>query len=226
VAGGRRLRADEERAGRLPRAVSAATARRPALPGAVSAARARRLVLSLGAAALLAIGAAACGQSSNPIHADANNNGFYVDAGHPPITYQLQISRELNPYSLQDREYLIGVNSAPLNPDQEWFGVFLWAKNQTKSPVTTANSFDIIDTQGNIYYPVQMNPLVNLFAWTPVTLQPNGTYPIPGTTASYTPPQGALLLFKINTSAYANRPLTLEIHAAGQQQPSTISLNL
>ena len=211
AAGGRRWRADEKSAGRLPRAVSAARARH---------------ALILLAAVLLAIGVTACGQSSLPIHADANNNGFYVDAGHPAITYQLQVSRELSPFSIEDRPYLIGVSSAPLAPDQEWFGVFLWAKNQTSAPVTTASSFDIIDTQGSVYYPVPLNPLVNLFAWTPVTLEPNGTYPIPGTPAFFAPPQGALLLFKINTSAYANRPLTLEIHAAGQTVPSTISLNL
>jgi hypothetical protein len=178
-------------------------------------------------AVLVALGLAACGQSSDPTNADANNNGFYVDAGHPAITYQLQISRELNPYSLEDREYLIGVpGSTSLPPDEEWFGVFLWAKNQTKHPVTTASQFDIVDTQGNVYYPVTLNPAVNLYAWAPTTLDPNGTFPIPGTTAFFGPTQGGLVLFRVNDSAYANRPLTLQIHAAGQAQPSTISLNL
>ena len=32
------------------------------------------------------------------------NNGVYVDAG--PVTYQLQISRELNQYAVEDRQYL------------------------------------------------------------------------------------------------------------------------
>jgi hypothetical protein len=183
--------------------------------------------LIVAAAALVALGLAACGQSSNPINADANNNGVYVDAGDPPVTYQLQVSREMNPYSLQDLAYMVGVPSPmALPPDEEWFGVFLWAKNQTKHPETMASSFDIVDTQGNVYYPVALNPAVNMFAYTPTTLQPNGTYPIPGTPAFYSPPQGALLLFKINDSAYANRPLTLQIHAAGQAQPSTISLDL
>ena len=44
--------------------------------------------------------------------------------------------------------------------------------------------------------------------------------------AYYGPTQGGELLFRINDSAYSNRPLTLEIHAAGQAQPSMISLDL
>ena len=39
--------------------------------------------------------------------ADAENNGAYVQAG--AITYQLQISRELNPYSVEDSPYVKGL---------------------------------------------------------------------------------------------------------------------
>jgi hypothetical protein len=87
-------------------------------------------------------------------------------------------------------------------------------------------SFDIVDTQGNKYYPVPVNPQVNPYAWTEQTLKPLGTEPAPDTTASFGPTQGRLLLFKINTSAYANRPLTLEINAPGQANPSSVSLDL
>lgn len=158
--------------------------------------------------------------------ADANNNGFYVDAG--PVTYQLQISRELNQYDIEDRGYLTGLpaGTLPPTPSEEWFAVFLWAKNQTSSPQTTTDSFDIVDTQGNRYVPIQLNPQLNSYAWTSQTLLPQGTEPGPGSTASDGPTQGGLLLFKINVSAYANRPLTLEINAPGQALPSTISLDL
>ena len=37
---------------------------------------------------------------------------------------------------------------------------------------------------------------------------------------------GRLLLFKLPTAVYSNRPLTLQIHAPGQTSPSTISLDL
>ena len=47
-----------------------------------------------------AVGLSAVRQGGAPEVADADNDGVYVDAG--PITYQLQISRELNPYSVED----------------------------------------------------------------------------------------------------------------------------
>jgi hypothetical protein len=188
-----------------------------------------RRALVLAAAASIALGVGACGnKQAHPTVADANNNGFYVDAG--PITYQLQVSRELNPSDVEDRGYLAGLPAATLQPaaNEEWFAVFLWAKNQTSSPQTTTatDSFDIVDTQGNRYLPVTLNPQLNPYVWTSQTLLPQGIEPAPGSTAYFGPTQGGELLFKINTSAYANRPLTLEIHAPGQTLPSTISLDL
>lgn len=185
---------------------------------------ARRL-LAIPCAALFALGLSACGhRSGDPRTADANNDGDYVDAG--PITYQLQVSRELNPYSLEDRSYLLGVSSTALTPQQEWYAVFLWARNQTGKSATTTDSFQIVDTQGNHYYPVAINTALNPYAWTAQTLAPSASEPAPGTPASNGPTQGRELLFRINDTAYDNRPLTLEIHAAGQAQPSTISLDL
>ena len=183
-----------------------------------------RLAAIFACAALLAVGLSACGQKSYPNVANANNDGGYVQAG--PITYQLQISRELNAYSVEDSGYLVGVTAPPPGADEEWYGVFLWAKNQTHHPATTTDSFDIVDTQGNHYYPVPIDSRVNPYAWTPQVLQPLGTQPTPGSTAYYGATGGQLVLFKINLSAYANRPLTLEIHAPGVSQVSLISLDL
>ncbi len=181
-----------------------------------------RLLACLGAALLLA----ACGSARHPYDATANNNGFYVQAGS--VIYQLQISRELNQYAVEDHQYLTGLpaGTAPPSAQQVWYGVFLWAKNYSKHPATTASSFDIVDTQGNKYYPVALDPSLNQYAWASQSLPPLGTEPAPNTTASLGPTQGALLLFKLSTSAYSNRPLTLEIHPAGTTQTSTISLDL
>ena len=66
--------------------------------------RARRLWILVCALAL-AVGLGACGQEADPSTAD--NEGVYIDAG--PITYQVQISRELNPYKVEDRQYLAGL---------------------------------------------------------------------------------------------------------------------
>ncbi len=186
---------------------------------------ARRLSILVCAFAL-AIGVGACGQVSQP--PSAENDGVYVDAG--PITYQLQVSRQLSPYLTEDKEYLVGLpaGTSPtgLTPNQLWYGVFLWAKNQTSQTHMTSDSFDILDTQGDRFYPVALDTAVNQWAWTPQILQPSGVDPEPGTTASYGPTQGGLLLFKLNTTVYANRPLTLQIYVAGQKQPSSISLDL
>lgn len=175
----------------------------------------------------LALGVAACGGNTQGPHvADANNDGDYVDAG--PITYQLQVSRVLNQYITEDSQYVQGLPAGTAAPTatQEWYGVFMWAKNQTSKPQTTSDNFVVVDTEGNRYYPLKLDPSLNPYAWTSQTLQPLQTEPGPDTTASNGPTQGQLLLFKIGTSAYANRPLTLEILGSSNQKLATISLDL
>jgi hypothetical protein len=202
------------------------------LPAAVTL---RRILIAFCALAL-AVGIAACGnhhahvaggEATGQDAADANNNGGYVDAG--PITYQLQISRELNQYGVEDSQYLKGLPagvSPSIGPTQLWYGVFLWAKNQTEHPQVTTGSFEVVDTQGNVYRPIALNRQVNEFAWTARQLAPLETYPIPNSVASEGPTQGGLLLFKVSDSVYSNRPLTLFILGAGDKKLGSISLNL
>jgi hypothetical protein len=183
----------------------------------------------LACALALMLGLTACGignKKAHPRNADANNDGFYVDAG--PVTYQLQVSRELNQYGTEDSQYTKGLSARTAAPTatQLWYGVFLWAKNQTSQAQTTTDNFDIVDTQGNHYSPVKLDPSANSYAWTSQRLQPLGTEPGPDTTASQGPTQGGLLLFKLNTSVYSNRPLTLEIRGSSGQLQATISLDL
>jgi hypothetical protein len=174
----------------------------------------------------LAVGLTACGQTGHP--ATLENDGVYVDAG--PITYQMQISRELNPYGVEDREYLVGLpagtSATGLGPDQLWYGVFLWAKNQTNQSHLSSDNFVIIDTEGNHYYPVSLDASVNQYAWTSQLLEPGATQPTPSSTAYYGPTQGGLLLFKLPTTVYSNRPLTLYVYPPGGGSPATISLDL
>ncbi len=174
----------------------------------------------------LALGVSACGKESNPTSANANNDGAYVDAG--PITYQLQVSRQLNPWDIEDREYFGGVSNptTTLTPDQLWYGVFLRAQNQTDSRGSSTDSFDIIDTQGHIYHPVQVDSNINPYTWQPQQLNASQQQPNLGSTPFYGPTQGELVLFKLDSSVYSNRPLTLRIYAPGQHDPSTISLDL
>jgi len=183
---------------------------------------ARRLWIIVCALAL-AVGLGACGQVSDP--SSAENDGVYVDAG--PITYQLQVSRQLNQYAVEDRQYLAGLPTGQghLTPDQLWYGVFLWAKNQTDQFHTTSDNFKISDTNGNTYYPIKLDAELNGYAWTPQVLAPTAIEPEPNTTASFGPTQGGLILFKLPTSVYSNRPLTLYIIPPSGNS-ATISLDL
>jgi hypothetical protein len=195
----------------------------------------RRLTILLCALALC-LGLAACGnhhphfaggQSQGTDAADANNNGGYVDAG--PITYQLQISRALNPYSSEDSQYIKGLPSgvsSDIPGTDLWYGVFLWAKNQTNKPQTTTDNFEVVDTQGDTYYPIKLDSSVNPFAWTSMSLAPQETEPKPNTVMSYGPTQGGLLLFKVSNTVFDNRPLTLYILGSNNQKLGSISLNL
>ena len=154
----------------------------------------------------------------------ADGEQLYVDAG--PLTYQVQLTRELNPYSTEDVGYLSGIPTAQSIPANKlWFAVFLWAKNQTKQQQTTASNFQIVDSEGTVYKPVTL-PATNPYAWTAQTLSPNGTEPAEDTTASNGTTQGGLLLFQLDDSIFSNRPLTLDIFAGGQAKPTKISLDL
>jgi hypothetical protein len=176
--------------------------------------------------ALAVLGLAACGSARHPYDATAENNGFYVTGGQ--IEYQLQVSRSLNPYEIEDHQYLTGLPAGTTRPksDEFWYGVFLWAQNKSKTEQTTTDSFDIVDTQGNKYYPVPLNPTVNQYAWKSQRLAPLETQPGADDTAIGGPTGGAIVLFKLPTSVYANRPLTLEVNTPGRSTPSTISLDL
>lgn len=182
-----------------------------------------RRVWILVCALALAVGLGACGQVSDP--SSSENDGVYVDAG--PITYQLQISRQLNQYAVEDRQYLAGLpaGQGTLTPSQLWYGVFLWAKNQTNQYHPTADKFTIGDTTGDVFHPVPLNAELNGYAWTQQILAPTAVEPEPNTTASFGPTQGGLILFKLPTLVYSDRPLTLNIYPP-TGKPATISLDL
>ena len=171
----------------------------------------------------LAVGLAACGQVSDPVSSE--NDGVYVDAG--PITYQMQVSRQLNQYAVEDRQYLAGlpVGESALTANELWYGVFLWAKNQTNEFHPTSDRFTITDTNGDTFYPIKLDTAVNGYAWTPQTLAPFAIEPEPNTTASFGPTQGGLILFKLPTTVYSNRPLTFTIYPPSGH-PATLSLDL
>ncbi len=193
--------------------------------------RSLRLPLLL-AAAVLALGVSGCGLAKRPAKPTGVSQDQLSDGAEPyfwngPITYQVEVSRQLNPYDSYDVEYLAGVRGAQsISAQQFWFGVFLWAKNQSGHIATTADRFTITDSDGNVYQATPLNPALNPFAWTSQKLSPDAIEPVADSVASDGSAGGGLILFKLNQSVYSNRPLTLRIYSPGVAKPSVVSLDL
>jgi hypothetical protein len=203
----------------------------------------RRLVIAAPATAALAFAVTGCATSSYNTKqqtpamrkadkltghevADDENDGAYVSAG--ALTYQLEISRELNQYGTEDKQYIHGLPKGYTQPNSQqlWYGVFMWAKNQTNKTHTTTDNFSIEDTQGDKYYPVKLDPKDNPFAWHSQALAPGTTEPGQDTAAAQFYTGGKILLFKLPTTIYNNRPLTLYINNASGKAIGKISLDL
>lgn len=181
-----------------------------------------RLSTMLVALALLT-GLSACGAHSNPLKADTE--GDYLRVGH--LKYQVQLTRQLNPADEEDSQYLQGLTPTELHlaPSQAWFGVWMRVENPSPEPRDPALSFTITDTQGNIYRPTVPAP-GNPFAYRATTIPGLGLNPDLDSRAYNSPPQGALILFKVSIASYDNRPLTLAIDDPISGQIGRIDLDV
>jgi hypothetical protein len=171
------------------------------------------LLLALAVPAMLTLGA--CGESHTRVTTGtyaggSGKNAPYLNVG--PLVYEVQLSRELNPYNTEDASYLLGLTPAQrlLRPGEEWFGVFMQVYNNSNLPHPLATDFTVTDTQEITYRPV-IPDATNLFAYRAGILAPNSQLPAPNTVAADGPTQGALLLYKIKVVSLNNRPLTLKI---------------
>jgi hypothetical protein len=180
----------------------------------------RFAVIILCVAAALALGA--CGDShtrvtSGTYAGESGQNAPYLNVG--ALIYEVQLSRELNPYDTEDRAYLTGLTPAQraLHRGEEWFGVFMQVYNETHAPHPAASSFTVRDTEGNAYTPIAQGS-VNEFAYRAGSVAPKGRIPALNTVAADGPIQGALLLYKIKLASLDNRPLELKI--VDPQDPS------
>ena len=165
------------------------------------------MVLALGAALALT----GCGNKIET-RTLGETEGIYIDLGG--LKYQVQISRIINPYDLEDRNYLRGLPSGTLPPkaDEAWFGVWLQIANTTSDKTfDTAEDFEIVDTQENTFEPIDYGFEDNVFAYSPRPLGPNSFLPNPQEPAGQGPVQGSLLLFKLTIESLQNRPLEFKI---------------
>jgi hypothetical protein len=143
----------------------------------------------------------------------AETEGVYLDLG--PMKYQVQISRWLNPTDPQDFEFFRGLPpgmSTSLPADEIWFGVFMRVENPTDSPQPMADHFEIVDTTGSKYEPVELDQKTNPLVYRPgFNLPAVSVFPIRDTLGDQSFAQGGELLFKLKTDANQNRPLVLHI---------------
>jgi hypothetical protein len=182
----------------------------------------RRLVLVLAALALLAAG---CGRGEG-VRTTAETEGLYLDIGG--LTYQVQMSRYINPNDVEDREYLVGLpeSTAPPDEDESWFGVWMRVENQTDETLPAADTWEIHDTQENIFRPIPVDTDINPWVWVGGDVPPGVVWPLPDSGPGQGPTQGLLLLFKVTNESLQNRPLELRFSVGPQGEVGTYDLDV
>jgi hypothetical protein len=156
-------------------------------------------------AALLSVAlVSGCGNKHEPV-LQAETEGIYLDIGG--LKYQVQITRQLNPYSVEDRTLLSGLSPQDrvLKPDEVWFGLWLRVQNTGEKAARSADDFEIEDTQDQVYRPLELGN--NPFAYRPLNMAPGTLNPVVDSVASDSNIQGSLLLFKMPRQTLENRPL-------------------
>jgi hypothetical protein len=167
----------------------------------------RRLALI---AVLVAVPLAGCGNKESEVKSGETESA-YLDLGE--LRYQVQISRQLNPADVEDRAYLQGVDpaQAKLKPGESWFAVFVRVENPHERSLPTATQFELGETSGKLYRPVRI-ARSNPFAYVGGRVAGHGALPPQSSVAQANESiNGALVLFKVRTASFDNRPLELKI---------------
>jgi len=169
-----------------------------------------RLLATASLVAIAAVSLTACADKSK-VERFAHNEGIYFDVG--PMKYQVQITRQLNPTQVMDRELLQGVPAVQrvTKSDELWFATFLRVENETSDPHVKASRFIVRDTNGDVFRPIPVNPLANPFAYRGGLLLAGDAYPDINSIPGQTDINGKMLLFKLPLNAIALRPLVLTV---------------
>ena len=138
----------------------------------------------------------ACGDSHTKVTTgtyagESGANAPYLNVG--PLIYEVQLSRQLNPFNIEDAGYLRG-SARPKRKLEPGRGVVrrvhagLQQHRTSRTPAST--DLTISDTQGNIYTPIPTSA-TNLFAYRGGLVPAKSQLPAPGTTAYFGPHQGS-----------------------------------
>jgi hypothetical protein len=187
-------------------------------------ARLARIAL-LTLAALAALAASGCGNKVDTAIV-GETEGIYV--GVDGLTYQVQVSRILNPASNEDQAYLRGLPEGEAEPaaDEVWFGIFMRVENESDEQHEAAEGFRIHDTQEAEFEPLELDTEVNVFAYEPRPVPPGELLPEPNSPASDNTIKGSLLLFKMKVESLGNRPLELEIESSQGGDNAIVDLDV
>jgi hypothetical protein len=173
------------------------------------------------AALLLVLAAAALGACGSDDVRTTGEEGEFIDVG--PATYQVQLTRLLNPRSRPDDSYLRG--QVETTAEEQYLAVFVKIENKGDEPYQPPRDMKVLDTLGNEYLPLDATQSgFGLDFGEPIP--PNEEAPPPNSPAAEGPNAGSLILFKVKTeSATDNLPLELEI-PTGERSSSTIELDI
>jgi hypothetical protein len=186
-------------------------------------ARLLRIVL---ATALVGLAAAGCGGGTGVV-TTAETEGLYLDING--LKYQIQMSRYMNQADVEDAEYLIGLPEGTEQPaaDETWFGVWVRVENVSEDETRpAAGTWEIHDTQENVYRPIPIDSEDNPFVYEAVDVPPKTVLPLATSAAGQGPVQGSLLLFKLKVDSLQNRPLELKFRNGGSGQEGTYDLDV
>ena len=176
------------------------------------------------ATALVAL--AGCGGGTGVV-TTAETEGLYLDING--LKYQIEMSRYMNEADDEDAEYLVGLpeSTEPPAEDETWFGVWVRVENTSEDETRpAADTWEIHDTQENIYRPIPIDTDVNPFVFEPVDVPPKTVIPLADTAAGQGPIQGSLLLFKLKVDSLQNRPLELKFSNGGGGVEGTYDLDV
>jgi len=183
---------------------------------------ARTVLLSL--AALFALVAGGCGNKQETAIV-GETEGIYVTVDD--LKYQVQISRILNPASVEDQAYLAGLpEDEQPSAEEVWFAIFMRVENDTEEELSATDGFSIVDTQENHFEPIELDAELNEFSYEARPIPSGELLPEFNSPPSDNTIQGALLLFKVGIQSLYNRPLELEIESLVGGDNATVNLDV
>ena len=162
----------------------------------------RRIAIALLALAALALPAAGCGGEEEELDV-AEGEPIVVD----DVSYNVVLSRFLNPDDTEDEAYLEGQEPPP--PDFLYFGVFMQVENDSEEDISLPEEMVVVDTLETRYVPLETESPFALPLGAP--LPAGSKYPVPNSIAADGPTQGNLVLFLLEEESTENRPLELEV---------------